>query len=267
MPTSVKNIKEARIVPKTGQYVVEIVYEQKEAQTVNNPELVAAIDIGVNNLAALTSNKPGFIPVLVNGRPLKSLNQLYNKTKAKLQSLLSVKQTTSKRIQQLTRKRNNQVDTYLHKASRWIVNHLDACGIGKLIIGNNPGWKQSINLGKQVNQSFTTIPHSRLIEILVYKAQLLGIKVEVREESYTSRASFLSLDPIPNYLKSPQGNFKFSGYRESRGMYKQKGSKTRINSDLNGSYNILRKAIPGIFNRRGIEGVVVRPVRITPSRN
>ena len=131
-------------------------------------------------------------------------------------------------------------------------------------------WKQSIKLGKQVNQSFTAIPHSRLIEMLVYKAQLLGTKVEVSEESYTSRASFLSLDPIPNYLKylkSPQGNFKFSGYRESRGMYKQKGSKTRINSDLNGSYNILRKAIPGIFNRRGIEGVVVRPVRITPSRN
>ena len=288
IPTKVTNILQARIVPKISQYVVEIVYSKKEAQTVNNPELIAAIDIGVNNLAALTSNKPGFIPVLVNGRPLKSLNQLYNKTKAKLQSLLPANQKTSKRIGSLTRKRNNQVDSYLHKASKWIINHLDRQGIGKLIIGNNPGWKQSVNLGKQINQSFTAIPHTRLIEMLVYKANLLGIEVEIREESYTSRASFLSLDFIPNYGKSPQTpliergreDFKFSGYRESRGMYKEKGKKTRINSDLNGSYNILRKAIPGIFNsgaiparlsrspnahqeRRGIEGVVVRPVKVT----
>ena len=265
LPTSVKNIKQARIVPKTGQYVVEIVYEHKEAQTVNNPELVAAIDIGVSNLAALTSNKPGFIPVLVNGRPLKSLNQIYNKTKAKLQSLLPKSQKTSKRITLLTRKRNNQVDTYLHKASRWIINHLDKQGIGKLIIGNNPVWKQSVNLGKQVNQSFTAIPHSRLIEMLVYKAELLGIEVIVREESYTSRASFLSLDPIPTYGDDVK-DVKFNGYRESRGMYKLKGCKTRINADVLASYNILRKAIPGIF-RRGIEGVVVRPVRVTPDKS
>ena len=262
LPTQVSNIQQARIVPKTGQYVVEIVYQREENYTATNKEAIAAIDIGVNNLAALTSNKPGFIPVLVNGRPLKSLNQLYNKSKAKLQSLLSVKQKTSKRIQQLTRKRNNQVDTYLHKVSRWIINHLDKQGIGKLIIGNNPGWKQSVNLGKQVNQSFTAIPHSRLIEMLVYKSKLVGIEVIVREESYTSRASFLSLDPIPNYGDDVK-DIKFSGYRKSRGMYKQLGKLTHINSDLNGSYNILRKAIPGIFNGRGIEGVVVRPVKVT----
>ena len=139
VPTKVKNIKQARIVPRTGQYIIEIVYLKEESHTVTNPYAVAAIDIGVNNLCALTSNKPGFIPVLVNGRPLKSLNQLYNKTLAKLQTLLPENQKTSKGIQQLSRKRNNQVDTYLHKASRWIINHLDACRIGKLIIGNNQG--------------------------------------------------------------------------------------------------------------------------------
>ncbi len=50
-------------------------------------------------------------------------------------------------------------------------------------------------------------------------------------------------------------------------MYKQKGNKTRINADVNASYNLIRKEIPGIFDRRGIEGCVVRPVRVTPSRN
>ena len=102
--------------------------------------------------------------------------------------------------------------------------------------------------------------------MLTYKAQLLGIEVEVREESYTSRASFLSLDPIPNY-GDDVSNIKFSGYRESRGMYKQKGEQTRINADVSGSYNILRKAVPEIFDERGIAGYVVRPVKFTPNKN
>ena len=184
-----------------------------------------------------------------------------------MQSLLQLNQKTSKRITLLTRKRNNRIDTYLHKASTWIINHLDEQGIGKLIIGNNPEWKQSVNLSKKVNQSFTAIPHSRFIEMLSYKAKLLGIEVIVREESYTSRASFLSLDPLPKYGDKNAKDFKFSGYREKRGMYKQKGAKTRINADISGSYNIMRKEIPGIFDRRGIEGCVVRPVRITPNQN
>ena len=111
--------------------------------------------------------------------------------------------------------------------------------------------------------------------MLIYKGKMLAIEVIVREESYTSRASFLSLDPIPNYGEFPQtprnsrgrGDFKFSGYRESRGMYKLKGIRTRINADINASYNLIRKEIPEIFNRRGIEGAVVRPVRITPNQN
>ena len=90
-----------------------------------------------------------------------------------------------------------------------------------------------------------------------------GIEVITEEESYTSRASFLNLDFIPNYGDERAKNIKFSGYRESRGMYKIKGQKTRINADVNGSYNILRKVIPTAFSQ-GIEGVVVRPVRITP---
>ena len=102
--------------------------------------------------------------------------------------------------------------------------------------------------------------------MLIYKAKLLGILVEVTEESYTSRASFLSLDPIPTYGDESK-DIKFSGYRESRGMYKLKGSKTTINADVSGSYNIMRKVIPEIFTRRGIEDVVVRPVRVDPNKN
>ncbi|MDJ0571943.1 MAG: transposase [Pleurocapsa sp. MO_192.B19] len=132
--TKAKNIAQVRIVPKVGQYVIEVIYDQSEYHTVTNSEAIAAIDIGVDNLAALTSNQTGINPVLVNARALKSFNQFYNKTTAQLQSLLQGKKQTSNRIRRLTAKRNNQVDTYLHQASRWIIDHLDNHGIGKLII-------------------------------------------------------------------------------------------------------------------------------------
>ena len=196
---------------------------------------------------------------------LKSINKFYNKTKAKLQSKLKGKFQTSSRIQRLTAKRNNQVENYLHVCSRWIINCLDERGIGKLIIGKNPLWKQKINNGKKNNQSFVNIPHARFVEMLKYKGEMAGIKVIISEESYTSRASFLSLDYIPTYGEESHEKYKFSGYRETRGMYKQKGFAKRINADVNGSYNIMRKVIPTVFDG-GIEGVVVRPIRITPNQ-
>jgi len=271
--TKVKNIAQARIIPRVGQYVIEVVYEKAEEQTVRNAEAIAAIDIGVDNLAALTSNKEGFRPILINGRPLKSLNQLYNKNKGRLQSKLKGAGQTSNRIKLLTAKRNNRVDSYLHVCSRWIIDYLVNQGIGQLIIGKNPLWKRKINNGKRNNQSFTSIPHGRFVEMLTYKAQLKGITVVLTEESYTSKASFLSGDYIPTYGESSQtplnkrgrGDFNFSGYRETRGMYKIKGQKTRINADVNGSYNIMRKVIPTVFDG-GIEGVVVRPIRVTPGQ-
>ena len=101
--------------------------------------------------------------------------------------------------------------------------------------------------------------------MLIYKGAMKGIKVITTEESYTSKASFLSLDYIPTYGDDNTNKVKFSGYRETRGMYKIKGQKVRINADVNGSYNIMRKVIPTVFDG-GIEGVVVRPIRITPGR-
>ena len=176
---------------------------------------VASIDLGLNNLVALTSNQPGFTPLLINGRPLKSINQFYNKRKAQLQSQLKRGRKTSSRIQRLTRCRNQKVDNYLHHTSRQIVDLLVAKQIETLVIGKNVQWKNESNLGKQTNQNFVNIPHTRLIEMLEYKAQLVGIKVLQQEESYTSQSSFLNLDPIPVYGKTI-GN-KLSLYASCQG--------------------------------------------------
>jgi len=251
-----------RLIPQCGQYVVEVVYLQDATPQQLNPDWVAGIDIGLDNLAALTSNKPGFKPVLVNGRPLKAINQQYNKAKARLQSQLKGNAKTSRRIQALTCKRNNRIDNYLHNASRWIINHLASAGIGTLVIGKNDQWKQEINLGTTTNQNFVSIPHARFIEQLKYKAELVAMTVLINEESYTSASSFLDLDPIPVYQEGVKHSF--SGKRIKRAWY-QSANGRFIHADINASLNITRKVVPAAFSL-GIAGIAVCPSRITPGK-
>jgi putative transposase len=252
------NGEQARIIPRKGYYVVEVVYERKEIQASVNPSLMASIDIGVNNLAALTSNKSGFIPRLVNGRPLKSTNQYYNKRKAELQKRLGTTGTTN-RMERMTIKRTRRIDHYMHTASKRIIDLLVSEGIGTLIIGKNPNWKQEAQMRKADKQHFVQLPHARFVDMLCYKAKLVGIHVVLQEESYTSKASFLDDDAIPTYGKE-EGKPKFSGRRVERGLYKASG-KRFLNADVNGSLNILRKASPNAFGKGG-EAVAVQPGRL-----
>jgi IS605 OrfB family transposase len=253
-------ICQVRLVPKCDSYVIEVIYDEQES-TASDDNFVASIDLGLNNLVALTSNQPGFTPLLINGRPLKSINQFYNKRKAQLQPQLKGNRKTSPRIQRLTRCRHQKIDNYLHHASRLIVDILRTKQIGTLVFGKNEQWKTEINLGKQTNQNFVSIPHARLIEMLEYKARLVGIKVILQEESYTSQANFLGLDLIPVYGKTEKEPM-FTGKRIKRGLYKTSTGQL-INSDINGSYNILRKAIPNAFSD-GIVSCVVQPRRVNP---
>ena len=271
--TKQKHINQVRIVPRKGFYVVEAVYEKEEKQAEVNPAYYAGIDIGMNNLVALTSNKPGFRSVLVNGRPVKSVNQFYNKRRAELQQQLRRK-GTSKRMERLTNKRNRRIDHYMHTASRKIIDLLVEEGIGTLVIGKNDGWKQEANLGKKTNQNFVQIPHARFIAMLTYKAELAGITVKLTEESYTSKASLLDLDPLPVRTNDDEKH-TFSGKRLTRGLYRASDGRY-INADCNGSGNIIRKVAPDAFSEaRAVEdgkgvlaSLVVHPVRLViPRRN
>src|SRR5579872_3113821 len=98
---------------------------------------------------------------------------------------------TTMRMERLTPKRNRRIDHYLHTASKRIIDILVQEGIGTLVIDKNDRWKQEVNLGKHNNQNFVQIPHARFISMLTYKAELVGIRVIISEESYTSKASFL----------------------------------------------------------------------------
>ena len=254
-------IDQVRIIPRLDSYMVEVVYQKAEEQAVVDPSLIAALDLGVNTLAAVTSTKQGFGPFLVNGRPLKSVNQHYNKQRAYHQKhLAKAKRFTSRQLDRITTKRNRRVNAYLHTASRRIINLLVQEGIGTLVIGKNPFWKQEVEMGRKNNQEFVQIPHARFIDMLTYKAKLVGIQVILQEESYTSKASFLDRDDIPTYDPKRAEKPHFSGKRETRGLYRASDGR-RIHADVHGSYNILRKAFPNSFGQ-GVAAPAVVPRRL-----
>jgi putative transposase len=263
-----KQIDQVRITPRNGHYIVEVIYSKKPVQAHVDPAFCAAIDLGVTNLAAITSNRVGFIPRLVNGRTLKAMNQWYNKRVKELKLCLpkADRERVTKQMEQLTNKRNRQVNHYLHAASKRIIDFLVKEGVGTIIIGKNPLWKQEAGMGRRNNQNFVSIPHARFIDMLTYKAALVGIQVEIQEESYTSQASFLDLDPIPTYKSDDEEEHTFSGKRIGRRkrLYRAKDGRI-ICADVNGSYNILRKRKPDAFAHTDAEGIaayVVQPLRL-----
>ena len=239
------NIQQVRIIPQANRYVVEIIYNVPDVEYKTNKNCVG-IDLGLNNLATIGGNT--IAPIIINGRPLKSINQFYNKKLSKLKSrqdLCKNKTVNKKKIQTLTNKRNNKIKDYLHKASRILVNHLVSNDISTIVIGHNKEWKQDINIGKQNNQKFVQIPFNTFIHMITYKAQMQGIKVIQREESYTSKCSFMDNEEICKHEK-------YKGNRIKRGLYKTQTGRL-INADLNGALNILKKEISNAFVGYGIE--------------
>ena len=235
-------IQQVRLIPKTGYYLIEVLYRKPKIKykqkKLTHQTKFASIDLGLNNLATVTSNV--FQPLIINGRPIKSINQYYNKNLKKKQKLLSANQYTSKKIKQLTYKREMKLNDYLHKSAKFLVNYLVSQTIDVLVIGTNKGWKQNINIGKRNNQNFVNIPFYKFKQILTYLCEENGIEIHKQEESYTSKASFLDQDFIPIFNENKK--YTFSGRRIFRGLYKTKNKKI-INADVNGSLNILRKFI------------------------
>lgn len=141
-------IQQVRIVHKLNYYVIEIIYNVNEIQLKGDNNKYASIDLGINNLATVSSNVTK--PFIVNGRPLKSINHYYNKKKAKLQSQQKKnnKQINRNKLRILELKRKNLINNYLHKASRLLVNHLVSKEINTLIIGLNKNGNKTLILVK-----------------------------------------------------------------------------------------------------------------------
>lgn len=234
-----------------------IIYNQPTAslQTGSN---IMSIDLGLSNLATMTFSDSNDC-YIVNGKPLKSVNSYYNKEIAALQSIRmkqvgSTKFKDTNRITRLRRARSNYIKDYLHKASREIINIALSQNVSEIVIGDISGIKQDSAI-----KSFVQVPIQRLVELIEYKAALIGITVYKEKESYTSGVSAIDLEPVTKeyYNKSR---------RVTRGLFVT-NTGIKINADVNGSLNILRKylqnkCIPKLIISARDNGLVNSPIRI-----
>lgn len=265
-----KHVDSVRIIPKQDglYFILEIVYTVETPQYVPDNGKYASIDLGVNNLLAVFFNFDTDA-LLINGRPVKSVNQYYNKKKAQLQKELFAchntivnsdeygndcyeQQYNSNQLRCLSTYRSNKINDALHKVSRFLVNHVVSLGVSKVIVGKNDCWKQDIKMGKRNNQTFVQIPHAKLINMLKYKLDLVGIELIIVEESYTSKCSALDYEEVTKHDK-------YAGKRVKRGLFKTRNG-ILINADINGAINIMRKVFPNeVVYFDGIVDVAVRP--------
>lgn len=244
----VKAIKAARIIPKNEQFLLELIYEVelKELKISTN---IAAVDLGVNNLISSVNNVTK--PVIIKGRKLKSINQWFNKEKARIQSIYMKQGINNGNVfSKLQNKRYKQMEDYLHKASKLFIDHCVKNSIDTIVIGYNEGWKQQVKIGKVNNQNFVSIPFLNLVNKIRYKAEDNGISVIVTEESYTSKCSFLDNEEVRKHV-----NYK--GNRVSRGLFRS-GNGQYLNADLNSAGNIIRKVFP--MYSYGVVDAVSHPI-------
>lgn len=254
-------LKEVRVKPHFVGFTIDVVLEEAyegEITSSDNEKLLTkykdytslneralAIDTGLSNLCAIVNNF-GDKPLLINGNPIKSKNQYYNKCLSKARSDAKKHNNLdwTLRMERLTRKRNNQIKDYMHKTSTYIAKYAKSHDVKIVVIGHNKLQKKDINIGKVNNQNFVMVPMLMLINQLQYKLNRLGIELIVVEESYTSLASFENMDFLPSYGKDDE-KANFTGTRLKRGLYQTDGKKV-INADLNGAANIFRKAFPKV---------------------
>ena len=246
-------LKQVEISPRHGIFALILVFDDgiKEVKKVDKPTRICAIDMGVENIAAITNNI-GEPCLLFKGGVIKSINQQYNKRMAAIQSEQTKgsaeKFEMTPEADKLCLDRQHKMDDFMSKVAKRIIEWCVVYEIDTIVIGHNTFWKQNSNLGKVGNQNFVQIPFYKFVKQIEYRAENLGIRIIMQEESYTSKASFLDKDDIPVYGKT-EGEPSFSGTRYQRGMYRSKDG-TVLNADLNGSANILRKAVPDAFGEQ-----------------
>ena len=238
-----KTIKEVRILPSSNARFFEVqwVYEIAESKDILTKTNLLAIDLGIDNLiTCVTNNGDAFI---VDGKRLKSINRWANKENSRLQSIKDKQRTKfiTENQAKLWKSRNNKVNDYINKAVRIVVNHCINNDIGTIVLGYNKDIQNKMNIGKANNQNFVNIPIGKIKDKLSYICERYNISLIEQEESYTSKADFLSGDNIPVYKVGDKTKYSFSGSREKRGRYKS-ATGVIINADINASLNIMRKA-------------------------
>lgn len=251
-------IKEIRILPrgKAEHFEIEFVYEVEEKHPKLDKNRILSIDPGVNNFATCLDSETGRSFIL-DGRRMKSINQWYNKERARLKSILDKqgKQKSSKRLRVMNDKRERRIKEFLNQYVNFIVQMCLTKQIGKVVIGE--GWyaQEGANLGDKTNQNFVMLPFGKFASKLKAKCELYGIEFCTINEAYTSKCDHLANEPMCHHDR-------YLGRRVKRGLFKS-STGVVINADVNGALGIMLKS--GIGNDLRVKlsrGVINTPLRI-----
>lgn len=225
---SAKKICQVVFTPRNDYFLVYAIYEVDDPIISQTTNKVAAIDVGLSNLATVTFSSENE-PILYRSDLMK-INRDFNRLTSNYVSILKKTQNkdTSKRRKRYSEKYSGLIEDRLHKLSREIINDLSHRGVSTVIVGKNTG--QKIN---NKFKNFVQVPLFRLINMIKYKAKLAGITFVQVNESYTSGTSFLDNElPTKEYYDKSRRKF--------RGLFLSNDSK-RINADVNASFQIMKK--------------------------
>ena len=231
-----ESIKMIKIKEEKETYEMEIIYEKEERKINEEWKNILAIDLGLNNIVACT-NRENNKTLLVDGKEIKSKNRYINNEIERLQQIQmkmeknSKKYKNTKKIKKLYEYRKNYIETYMHKVSKMVIEYARENECNTIVIGDIKNIKEKMNY----NRNFVQIPIQNLVKKIEYKAKLEGIKIEKISEKYTSGVSAIDEEEIIKENYNPKR-------RIYRGLFVSNKGK-RINADINGSLNILRKYV------------------------
>jgi putative transposase len=255
IPTNISGkLMQVRFVPKGNTYMMEIVYETDLLKDVISNNHIVGIDLGVNNFVTMINNV-GVRPAIIKGNIIKSMNQWYNKERARMAS--ESKMSWNNKMRNLTDRHLRKTETYMHQISKMVVSYCIENNINTIIVGNTKEWKHSVNLGNVNNQNFVCIPYEKFINQLKYKCEDIGIWFILVDEEFTSGTSFIDQE------EPTEENYNIKR-RIKRGLFKS-NSGTLINADVNGAYQIVKKVYPNAFTEmfsRGLRGCDLHPVEL-----
>ena len=236
-----------------------LIYEKEITKLDDSFNNIMSIDLGLNNLASITflNDSDSFI---LNGKPVKSVNNFVNRRISYLQMVEMKSKKTSKikdtkQIKKLRKYRENYINNYFHKVSREIISIAIKHSVKTIVIGDISLIKQEMNY----NKGFVQIPLQRLVGLLKYKAELIGIELKLQKEVYTSGCSSLDIEPINKSHYKKNRRIKRGLFKSNKGLL--------INADINGSLNILRlyvkdKSIPELIKLAEAKGFVNNPIKL-----
>uniref|UniRef100_A0A6C0CCP4 Probable transposase IS891/IS1136/IS1341 domain-containing protein n=1 Tax=viral metagenome TaxID=1070528 RepID=A0A6C0CCP4_9ZZZZ len=227
---------------------VNFTYKIESDKNKPDPNKKVSIDLGIVNL--MTIYDPNGEPKIIKGAHITNMNKRFNARIDKCKSEIAKlnPKFTQDMFKKVLFKRHNSIDNYLNNLVNWFVQTYKDCGT--IIVGYNVGWKQKTNMGKKMNRKFYEIPYMKLVYKLRDKLAASNQKLEIINESYTSKCDSLALEEICRHTT-------YNGKRTMRGLFSShpeeiyssvsgkmiKANKKGVllNADVNGAINIMRK--------------------------